>query len=75
MEQSGLLVERDQVLKLARERNPRVARIVDPVLAGQTTLQASYPGNPTKRSAKPATRADASYRTLPDPRLSLARSP
>jgi len=38
MELAGLVAERDQVLALARERNPKAARLVDPVLAGTAKL-------------------------------------
>lgn len=38
LESSGLVAQRDEVLRLARERNPAVASIVNPVLTGRATL-------------------------------------
>jgi O-antigen ligase/tetratricopeptide (TPR) repeat protein len=75
MEQYGLLAERDQVLKFARERNPGAAPIVDPVLAGTTTLLVRHARNATKPQANFAPRTETSFFSAQEPRFSLARAP
>lgn len=40
MEQSGLELERNRVLELARQRNPKASAFIDPILRGEVSLKA-----------------------------------
>ncbi len=75
MEKSGLLAERDQVLKYGRERNPKLASTVDPVLAGKATLSSQQADSNKNQKAKPAPFADAGKSPTQEAQISLARAP
>ncbi len=74
MEQMGLFVERDQVLRYARERNPGVAQIVDPVLAGKVALQVRRARNATKPQANFASRNEPRFFSAQEPAYTLAQA-
>jgi tetratricopeptide (TPR) repeat protein len=70
LEKSGMILERDQVLRFARERNPTVSSMVDPVLAGKTKLQPLLANNEIKSHQRSSTPTDPS-----NAMVTLARSP
>jgi tetratricopeptide (TPR) repeat protein len=74
MEQSGLLVERDEVLRIASERNPSLAPALAPVLAGKASLSSQQAGSEPNAKAKPSPYADARSPAAQDPQISLART-
>jgi O-antigen ligase len=75
MEQAGLLAERDQVLTLARDRNPKVAALVAPVLAGEMTLRTRRSGNATPRQLPGSGQRAKTAQVSQEPRVTLAQAP
>ena len=73
MELSGLYAERDEVLALARERNPKAARLVDPVLAGKEKLLVRRDRHAMKAQNNSTAQNQASYYSEQEPQLSSAR--
>jgi O-antigen ligase len=55
MEKSELIAERDQVLRLALERNPSLAAVVNPVLAGNAMLSDRRASNAARLLGRGAT--------------------
>jgi hypothetical protein len=75
MEKSGLLAERDEVLKLTLERNPKLAPFVNPVLSGKTTLAAQQAAAEAGKKAQTGPLADTGKRLTQDAPISVARTP
>lgn len=76
MEQGGLYAERNQVLALARERNPKVAPLVDPVLRGESSLRARRSGKTTQQAPQPRVlRKETTAQVAPETQMALARAP